>query len=186
MEKETVIKIEKGYSSFAEEIKKDYGVSVADCYQCGKCTAGCPVACEADVSPSQAVRMVQLGMRDDLLRAKSVWLCTGCETCATRCPNGVSPAKIFDACRQIGVKEDVPASVPETKIMHEEILRQVSWYGRTHELGMEMLYKFRTKHFKDDMFQGLRMMLGGKISILPGRIKRPSEVAKLIKKEKSE
>ena len=36
------------------------------------------------------------------------------------------------------------------------------------------------------MFQGLRMMLGGKISILPGRIKRPSEVAKLIKKEKSE
>ena len=42
MEKETVIKIEKGYSSFAEEIKKDYGVFVADCYQCGKCTEKCP------------------------------------------------------------------------------------------------------------------------------------------------
>ena len=186
MEKENIIKIGGEHLSFSEEIKNDFGVNTPDCYQCGKCTAGCPMAREMDVPPSQAVRMVQLGMREELLNSKAVWLCTGCETCATRCPNAVSPAKIYDACRQIGVKENIPAAVPETKIMHEEILRQVSWYGRTHELGMEMLYKFRTKHFKDDMFQGLRMMLGGKISILPGRVKRPSEVAKLIKKEKSE
>ena len=71
------------------QVREETGQSVFNCYQCGKCTAGCPLASEMDYSPHQILRMLQLdlpGMEEEVLGALSIWLCLTCETCATRCP----------------------------------------------------------------------------------------------------
>ena len=47
-----------------------------------------------DVTPRQVMRMVQLGLVDEALRTRAIWLCAGCDTCSTRCPKGVDIAHV--------------------------------------------------------------------------------------------
>ncbi len=65
------------------------GQDVRECYQCGKCSAGCPIAADMDVPPNQVIRLLQLGLVDETLKLKTIWLCASCETCTTRCPREV-------------------------------------------------------------------------------------------------
>ena len=67
------------------------------CYQCGKCTAGCPFS----FSPQQVIRHLQLGQVDKALALESVWSCPGCFTCTANCPKGVDPARIMRALRSV-------------------------------------------------------------------------------------
>jgi heterodisulfide reductase subunit C len=53
---------------------------VQDCYQCGKCTAGCPAAQRMDLSPNQLVRLVQAGQLERALRSEAIWQCVSCQT----------------------------------------------------------------------------------------------------------
>ena len=77
------------------------GVRVQDCYQCGKCTAGCPVAAFMDLMPRQVMRAVQLGQTDLVLRSSTIWLCASCETCSARCPMELDVAAVMDTLRHI-------------------------------------------------------------------------------------
>ena len=78
--------------SLAGELWAATGVNVATCYQCGKCSAGCPMAGEMPLKPHQMLRLAQLDEREKLLSDPSPWLCLTCETCTARCPNEVDPA----------------------------------------------------------------------------------------------
>jgi len=70
---------------------------VADCYQCGKCSAGCPVADQMDVIPSGIMRLVQIGEVDKAAKTSAVWQCLACQTCSTRCPKSVLVADVIDS-----------------------------------------------------------------------------------------
>ncbi|MHB9035934.1 MAG: 4Fe-4S dicluster domain-containing protein [Armatimonadota bacterium] len=169
-------------TKFIRQIKDACGENVMSCYQCGECTAGCPAAFSMDIAPNQIMRMVQLGMKDDVLDSSSIWLCAGCETCATRCPRGVALSKVMDACRQIAVKEGKRVKEPNVLKFHEEFLRQVQIHGRAHEIGLVGLYKLRTRKFFDDVLSGAQMFLKGKLGLMPSRVKGRGEVRKLFKK----
>lgn len=88
-----------------QEIKKDIellsGQTLSDCYQCGECTAGCPVAFAMEPVPSQAIRLLQLGKFNEVLNSSGIWLCASCNICGERCPRGVDYGKIADALRTI-------------------------------------------------------------------------------------
>ncbi|MFL7807317.1 MAG: 4Fe-4S dicluster domain-containing protein, partial [Anaerolineae bacterium] len=75
--------------AFLHEVERRSGQNLARCYQCGKCSAGCPIAFEMDYPPHQVIRGVQMGMRDLVLASSTIWLCAACETCSTRCPQDV-------------------------------------------------------------------------------------------------
>ncbi len=77
------------------------GQKVTDCYQCGACTSGCPVAEMMDVPPSKAMRLLQLNRAGELLASSGIWMCASCLVCGTRCPRGVDYARVAEACRAI-------------------------------------------------------------------------------------
>ena len=77
-------------SSFVAEVERLSGQKLLACYQCGKCSAGCPMAAHMDILPNQLIRMAQLGMREQLLASKSIWMCVSCLTCNSRCPDSKS------------------------------------------------------------------------------------------------
>ncbi len=77
------------------------GQRVGDCYQCGCCTAGCPIGDLMDPPPSKAIRLLQLGLAEELLASEGIWLCASCLVCGSRCPRNVDYAKIAEACRAI-------------------------------------------------------------------------------------
>ena len=169
--------------NFKHEIRAICGENVLECYQCGECTAGCPAAFGMDIAPNQVMRLAQLGFADEVLSSSAIWLCAGCETCATRCPRGVALSKVMDACRQLSVKEGkVSKKQVNVLKMHEEMLRQISIFGRIHEISMIAVYKMRTRDFLSDVFAGIQMFLKGKMGLIPSRIKGRKEVRGLFKK----
>jgi heterodisulfide reductase subunit C len=171
-----------GDPKLRQEIRDICGENVLGCYQCGECTAGCPAAYAMDITPNQVMRMAQMGMRDDVLGSSAIWLCAGCETCATRCPRGVALSKVMDACRQIAIRDGVKPKEANILKFHEEFLRQVQWHGRAHELSLTGLYKMRSRDLFSDVWQGIQMFLKGKLGLIPSRVKGRAEVKRLFKK----
>lgn len=86
---------------FVKKIEEISGQQLLACYQCGKCSAGCPAVSEMDILPNQVIRFAQLGMKDELLEARSVWVCASCYTCNVRCPKGIKIAEVMEAVRQV-------------------------------------------------------------------------------------
>jgi heterodisulfide reductase subunit C len=79
--------------SLMEQVNALAEQQVELCYHCHKCTSGCPAATEMRFGPDQMLLLLQLGQKDRLLSSADLWLCAGCETCATRCPNEIDIAR---------------------------------------------------------------------------------------------
>jgi heterodisulfide reductase subunit C len=92
-------------TNFAETIQKETGENVFLCYQCQKCSAGCPVNEHFDLAPNQVMRAIQFGQKEMVLHSKTIWLCAMCETCATRCPHDINITKIMDVLKIMAKNE---------------------------------------------------------------------------------
>ena len=86
-------------NAIIKKVEDISGQNVLACYQCGKCSAGCPMVSLMDLLPNQIIRLVQLGQVSDVLNSKTIWLCASCFTCTSRCPKGVDLAKVMEALR---------------------------------------------------------------------------------------
>jgi heterodisulfide reductase subunit C2 len=89
------------------QIQEISGEDVRACYQCGKCTAGCPLASTMDRMPNQILRLLQVGEVEEALGSPTIWQCASCLTCAARCPKGVDPARVMDALRTLLARQGV-------------------------------------------------------------------------------
>ncbi len=99
------------------------GEGIRKCYACGTCSAGCPVRRFHPVfNPRRIIRMVLLGMRDQVLKEPFVWVCATCFTCQERCPQGVRIADIMTALRNIATRlGNMPEIVPlQVKLLAEK------------------------------------------------------------------
>ena len=87
--------------AFVAKVEELSGQKILACYQCGKCSAGCPAVSEMDILPNQVIRFVQLGLKDELLESNTYWVCASCLTCNARCPKGIKIAEVMEAVRQV-------------------------------------------------------------------------------------
>lgn len=122
---------------------------VEDCYQCGKCTAGCPVADRMDLMPNQVVRLAQLGELPAVTGSRAIWLCVACQACSERCPKGVDIAGVMDAARQLSARQDdVHPGIARTVAFQRAFLDTIRRHGRLYEL--ELIARFKTQAFVRD------------------------------------
>lgn len=87
--------------AFVDQIERLSGQRLLACYQCGNCSAGCPMADHMDLLPHQIVRLAQLGLRETLCGSRAIWACVSCMTCNGRCPKGVRIAEVIEAVREV-------------------------------------------------------------------------------------
>lgn len=107
---------------FVRKVEELSGQNLMACYQCGKCSAGCPAIAQMDILPNQIIRLAQLGMKDELLASKAIWLCASCMTCNTRCPKGINIAEVIEAIRLIllrGSKDHLQVKEISEKVREE-------------------------------------------------------------------
>ena len=115
---------------------------IAQCYQCGKCTAGCPMAEHMDTPPTRLIRLLQLGDVERALSSDSIWQCVSCQTCATRCPKSVDCASILDALRQLAFERGtVSPEQRRTVIFQKAFLANIRRHGRLNEIELIALFK---------------------------------------------
>jgi heterodisulfide reductase subunit C len=153
--------------------------NVQRCYYCLRCSAGCPAAYAMDYTPAQILRMVQLGQKEALLGCSAIWLCIGCETCGTRCPNEIHAGAIIDALRHIALAEGVTPAERSVYKLHVAFLDSIRTWGRLHELTMLIQHKLTSRDLFSNLDMGLDMFVKGKIHPLPKRIKGMAEVKRL-------
>jgi len=92
--------------TFLAKIIELSGEAVTVCDQCGTCSGSCPMIAEMDLTPSQMMRMVQLGQRETL-DSKTMWLCASCFACTVRCPRGLDLSKVAEALRQVTLRKAI-------------------------------------------------------------------------------
>jgi heterodisulfide reductase subunit C len=155
--------------TFSDLVTQGSGENLLACYQCQKCSAGCPVAYAMDVLPNQVIRMVQFGLRERVLGSNTIWVCASCYTCSVRCPNDIDIAKIMDTLRHIALKSKVKPAEKDIPIFHSVFLDSIKSKGRIHELGLIWQYKSKTRDFMKDAALGWKMFRKGKIKLFPSK-----------------
>jgi heterodisulfide reductase subunit C2 len=176
--------------SIAGWVHQKSGISVQRCYQCGKCSAGCPAAQEMDFTPSVLLRLLQTQRNDSdqkVLSSYTIWLCLSCQTCVTRCPMEVDLPKVMDLLRAESVKRrTVHPRAKEIIAFHTSFLHTIKRFGRLWEVGLVGEYKLRTWHWLQDVLLSPSMFLKGKLSMLPHRIHGKEEVESIFIHGRSE
>jgi heterodisulfide reductase subunit C len=93
------------------EVEARGGKNARLCYQCGTCTAGCPMGQRSGLRVRTVMRKAVLGLRD-VLDDPDLWLCTTCYTCADRCPRRITTTDAIIALRNLATLEKkVPMSM---------------------------------------------------------------------------
>lgn len=169
-------------TELADYILRETGQNVYLCYQCKRCTAGCPVAQFFDLTPNQVMRAVQLGQRDMVLQSRTISLCAACITCSTRCPQGLDVARIMDALEIEAQREKVRLPVRAVPLFYQSALRGIRWFGRMYELGLmaELYLRLFVRRqlslrqlFKYDAPMAIKMFRSGKLKLLPSIARKP-------------
>jgi heterodisulfide reductase subunit B len=163
-------------AALAQRVQNEIGQNVYLCYQCVKCTSGCPVGEFFDWQPNQIMRALQLGQEDIALQAETPWLCASCQTCTTRCPQGLDIAAIMEFITREARARGIQSPVPAVNQFNEAFMREVRLWGRAYELGLMAEMKLRSHHFTEDMDLGIKMMQKRKLALLPKHVRPPRHV----------
>ena len=138
------IKKQASGNSLSHVVAEISGVDISRCYQCKKCTSGCPVVKLTESPPSEIVRRLQLGAGNELLESDLVWMCLSCETCYARCPMEINIASVIDALRFLARETGAPVPKGNIPLFNRMFLRMVKTFGRSYDLPMIAAYKLGT------------------------------------------
>ncbi|MFQ5951816.1 MAG: 4Fe-4S dicluster domain-containing protein, partial [Candidatus Omnitrophota bacterium] len=82
------------------EVQKEIEEAIRKCYACRKCTSGCPVAPEMDFPPSVLVRWLAVGDIEKIIKSRTIWVCSSCQNCYSRCPFEINIPHIIDLMKE--------------------------------------------------------------------------------------
>jgi heterodisulfide reductase subunit C len=121
-------------SEFVKKVAEISGQNLKLCYQCGKCSAGCPMSFVMDKAPNEIMRMVQLGLEEEIANSKTIWFCASCLTCTVRCPKGVDISRVMEALRLITLRKNVdfvaPSGIPPEAVAELPQIALVSGFRK--------------------------------------------------------
>jgi heterodisulfide reductase subunit C len=166
-------------NAFLLEVAQASGETIQACYQCQKCSAGCPVAYAMDILPNQILRHIQYDHRERVLSSKTIWLCASCYTCSVRCPNNIDIAKIMDTLRGLALHSGIKSGEKEVPLFHSVFLDTIKSKGRIHELSLLIQFKLKTKDFFKDAGLGWKMYRKGKIKLFPSKFGGGREIKEI-------
>ncbi len=180
------VKVDPGFSNL---VQTSASLNVNACFQCRKCTNGCPVTFVMDIYPDQVIRLVLLGQKERVLECSTIWVCSACETCTTRCPNEVDIAGTMDALKAIAVQEGIKIPQPKTYAFHKAFLDDVRKRGRMFEGRLmqsylvnsgELFRKLADGSIKEEISLGWNMLKRGRLPLFSKGIKAKKEIKKIL------
>jgi len=179
-----VLSRQEDIHQFKDEILALCDEDASRCVQCGKCTASCPIAPEMDLKPSQVLRHIQINSSKPVLQCSTIWLCVSCETCSSRCPEGIEIATLMDTLRKVAIEEGLAMGQKQIVAFDEIFLDSIKRYGRVHELGLVMRYNMASRQPLKDAHLGLLMLGKGKLSLFAHGIRDRATIREIFRKSR--
>ncbi|ADG82626.1 4Fe-4S dicluster domain-containing protein [Thermincola potens] len=164
---------------FLQQLEEESGQKVGRCYQCMKCTGGCPFHFTMDYAPNMIMRMLQEGLVDEVLESYTIHTCATCATCTARCPRNIDIAKVMDTLRVMAYRQGFYGKGKNMYVFHRAFLNSIKKHGRLYETGLALGLNFGTGRLFQDIDLGLPMLGKGKLSLVPHDIKGRDEVRRL-------
>ncbi len=149
------------------------------CWHCWTCGGGCPFSAHMDLLPNQVIRLIQMGRGEDALRCNTIWLCVGCHTCSSQCPNSIDVAAVMDALRQLAIRDGIVAPEMDIYRFHKYIYGSIERYGRLNKLAAMVQFKVGSGRLFSDLQSGLKMITRGKLELLPQKVENSDELNRI-------
>jgi heterodisulfide reductase subunit C len=178
---------------FLDEVEAFGPFDVSACFQCRKCTNGCPVTFAMDFYPDEVIRWVILGQKQKVLTCSTIWVCAACETCTTRCPNGVKIAELMDCLKEMAIRQGVSTPQPQVSTLHQTFLNNVKRRGRIFEASLLPVYMLRSGQiwekwkqgtWFDEAILGWKLFYKGRMPVIPKGIKGKRDVRDILTQHK--
>ncbi len=178
------IDVETKTDGTPERILKDTGINIYECWQCAKCSSGCPCVESMDIPPHRIVRLLQLNRVERVIESNALWTCSGCRTCAHRCPNDIPINQILDwvsqNCRDR--KRSITKKGKNSLFFHRLFLHSVKRTGKLDEAQALGIYQLKTGSWKSNFKMGLQMFLKGRLKPFVKKIRDRQSIKSIFKK----
>jgi heterodisulfide reductase subunit C2 len=176
---------EESRRDFLKEVMKmPGGEKILECIQCGSCAGGCPTRFAMDYSPMQIIKMINRGMKEKVLSSSTIWVCSVCYTCTTRCPRDVNFTALMMSLRNKAIRENLVKNGANK--FHEYFFEVVNKYGKLHEaeLLVKLLDKTDFNSLRHNASLGLRLFKKGKLQIRAPKTQQTSGLSNILEKTK--
>ena len=165
---------------FAQDLEALTGVKAVLCVQCKKCTLGCPSAYTMRMKPHELMRAVQLGLAEEIYWSGTIWTCLSCETCNTRCPQGINILRLINGLRERSKEVNYYNPYPAVPALHRIFMALVKRYGRVYPLGLALLTHLAMLTPFKDMDMVSPMLRRGKLRLFPRKSRGARELRQVI------
>ncbi len=178
------LKITSSKSSLRKEIELACGVDLDLCYECGKCSGGCPTGHHFDFTPRKIIQMIRLEdagfIEAKLLRTDALSLCVSCRLCLERCPSGINTPKIIDYLRERAIRRGVPPKRPDVDLFNRIFLDEIARRGRVSEFFLLARYKIKKGDLWSDFGAGVRLFFKGKLNPFTAGVRARDRIRKVL------
>lgn len=162
------------------ELMEKAGVTKYDCYQCGKCSGGCPMARSMDLGPRGVMRCVQTGSLKQILESDTIWLCSGCYACVDRCPHDVNVPAFIEEARYEAMRLGIQRR--DSEVLNKVFVNNLKMFGRSHEMILAGAYNVLALKPLQDVAYLPHMMENKMLDIMPNTIDGNDEMAEIIER----
>lgn len=158
------------------------------CIQCGTCGGSCPSASAMDHTPRAIFAMLRAGMREDVMKSNTPWMCVACYYCTVRCPQDIHITDVMYTLKNMAlesgsIKDNTASDFSKT------FIRNVENYGRSFEIGLAGIHSLKHPKLAARLPQMTPMAIGmltkkGMSPLPPRRIKGMDQLKKILKRAK--
>ena len=160
------------------------GERINRCIQCGTCTGSCPVSYAMDISPRQLIALFRAGEMEAIMKSRTIWICTSCYACTTRCPSGIKVTDLIYALKRTAMEKNQKSNAPQVQLLAKLFVDNLKSYGRLHEGTLIRKYHTRTGIFK--LFRLIplarKMVKTRRLAPFPKKIKAHQALSRIISK----
>jgi heterodisulfide reductase subunit C len=170
--------------TFVDEIAALAGTDgLRGCIQCGTCSAVCPLSAYMDHTPRRLLAMTRAGMKDDVLRSTSIWICAGCYACTVACPKQIPVTDVIYALKRTAIREGVHPKRFPTPVLAHEFERQIERRGRNTEsrLAIRLYLRTRPLLLLKDGWLAQRLMRRGRMSLARESIRQREQLRQMLR-----
>jgi heterodisulfide reductase subunit C len=174
--------------TFSQEISNllhaSHGNPINTCIQCGICSATCPVVEFMDQTPRRIIGMIEANLKDEVLATNTFWYCASCYHCTVRCPSGIDIAEMMYALKRYSMWKNQYQEELIGPVFSETFVKTILRSGRSYEpvLASSYLFTYGLREMIQEAQTATRLMLKGRLPVLPPRIKRLDNFKRMIRR----